>query len=107
MSRNESRGVTNVSTESDQQFGAELYSELRRLGGHAIATWMFNYEGIQKLKVADRAEVVRLFTGRLSYAALQRLKTESATETAKYWVTQAAIAQAAQGGRFQLAWTIF
>ena len=74
--------------EEARPFGLLLYEELKRLGRGALVTGSMKYDGIQRLKGADRAETLQLFHGS-NYAATQRIKNDSPEDLAAYMNEQA------------------
>ena len=80
--------------EVEKPFGHRLYDELREQGLHAFLTSRLNYADIQRLKAADRTEVVKMFRGS-SYAWIQRLKEDEPGELARFLSVEHARAQAA------------
>ena len=71
--------------ESEATFGMEVYDALRAQSGFQILTTLFNYQAIQKLKSADRAAVVKLFSTS-SYEVIQVMKEKSPDEIALFLV---------------------
>lgn len=68
----------------EAHFGSALYRELKALGDNGSrVTSRFNYAELQKLKVANRAEVIKLFP-RSTYAMLQILKNDSPAQIAAF-----------------------
>ena len=67
-----------MTTESEP-YGAKLLAEIRRIRRLDLITGNLDYEAIQILKQADRAETLRLFRGS-SYAFLQLIKTKEPAE---------------------------
>jgi hypothetical protein len=74
---------------SDQPFGRQLYVELRRLNGYHLLMRLLDLHEIQRLKVADRLETVKLFTFRCSYESLQKLEASTPAECAQFMVDEA------------------
>ena len=88
-------------SEDTRSFGRALYDELKRLGYGSIVTERLNYAQVQRLKAADRPEVIRLFRGS-DYEAIQRIKEDSAADLASYLVERAREAERERGNH-QLA----
>lgn len=63
----------------ENKFGLRLYEEIRRRGLLFVLTSELDYAGIQRLKGANREEVVRMFFG-LGYSTLQVLKSAPVKE---------------------------
>ena len=78
----------------EQPFGLQIYNGLRESGHLEVLTAQLNYAGIQRLKQADREDVIKLFRG-YPYAFLQRLKNDSPEELVKLIVLKAEVAAAA------------
>lgn len=45
---------------TDEPFGSQVYQELRRQSGFDVMTQVWDYAAIQKLKQADREQVLKL-----------------------------------------------
>ncbi|MHC4875329.1 MAG: hypothetical protein ACYTGL_02450 [Planctomycetota bacterium] len=78
----------------ERPFGLQLYDGLRESGHLEVLTAQLNYADIQRLKKADREDVIKLFRG-YPYAFLQRLKNDSPEELAKLITLEAEAAAAA------------
>lgn len=75
--------MTKLQTEND--FGQQLYRELRNHKLLHILTNRFNYSDIQRLKRADREATIMLFTG-AEFSVVQALKSSTASEVAEmFW----------------------
>jgi|GEM_PF-1809671 len=77
----------------EQPFGLQLYNGLRESGHLELLTAQLNYADIQKLKKADREDVIKLFRG-YPYAFLQHLKNDSPDELARLIILKAEAARA-------------
>lgn len=77
----------------EQPFGLQLYNGLRESGHLELLTAQLNYADIQKLKKANREDVIKLFRG-YPYAFLQHLKNDSPDELARLIILKAEAARA-------------
>lgn len=73
---------------NDTQFGLRFYEELRSRGFLHRITNRFDYDGIQRLKRANREEVVMMFVG-LGYPIVRKLKIASPREIVDLMALQA------------------
>jgi len=72
-------------SQNEKTFGSRLYSELRELSGYDLITGIMDYKAIQKLKIANREETLKLFQGS-SYEVIQLLKRQEPEDVAKQLV---------------------
>ena len=71
-------------TMDSRPFGFELYEELSSRGLSASVNGGMTYAQIQKFKMAERKEIVKLFSGRSSYATVQHVKEDTPSQLAEY-----------------------
>lgn len=92
--RQASRGAaaSKPAEDTDTPFGAQLLDALKLMTG---SVGNFDYATIQRLKTADREEVIRIFGSKLSYAAKQQLRTLRAEDIAANIVRERQAAAAA------------
>lgn len=64
-----------------EPYGAQFLAEIRKLRRLDLITSKLDYQGIQKLKLADREATLKMFYGS-SYAFLQLIKTKDPAEVA-------------------------
>ena len=76
-------------SDDGQTFGGCLYSEMRKLSGYNVITGIMNYKAIQQLKVSDRDDTVKLFSGTCD-EVIQLLKTGEPEDVARCIVAKAA-----------------
>ena len=69
-------------------FGSLLYAELRKQSGYDLMTGLMDYKAIQRLKVSDRTETLKLFSGS-SYEVIQLLQTFEPEDAARRLVAKA------------------
>lgn len=69
-------------------FGWLLYAELQKQSGYDLITSLMDYKAIQQLKVSDRTETLKLFSGS-SYEVIQLLKTCEPEDAARHLVAKA------------------
>lgn len=74
-------------TESDQNFGNQLYEAFRAAKRIDFLTRRFNYNAIQRLKKADREHTLKLFRGS-TWAILQQLKSDTPQQVVEYFLEQ-------------------
>src|SRR5687768_2752843 len=70
-----------VMTVAHEAYGGRLCEALKELSRFDLITRKLNYDAIQRLKTADRAETVKLFRGSC-YEFLQLIKTKEPAEVA-------------------------
>lgn len=73
-------------TENEPNFGTQLYDAFCTAGRMDLVTQAFSYDAIQRLKHADRDEVLRLYTGKMKWDFVQRLKVDSPEEVVEYLI---------------------
>ena len=81
----------------DQTFGERLYSEMRKQSGYNLITAIMNYNAIQQLKVSDRHDTLKLFSGS-GYEIIQLLKNGEPEDVARRLVAAAKDAQVGDTG---------
>lgn len=78
--------------ELTEPYGAALLNAVRELG---LCNIGLDYETIQELKVADRAETIRILrsaSAGLPYLVIQKLKKDTPEQVAEYFLAQYQIA---------------
>ncbi len=102
----DSTPTTPPDSDSEIPFGAAVLQAIREAG---LGNIRLDYATIQKLKVADRAETIRILrsaSANMPYATIQRLKKDSPEQIAQHFFIQYQLAAQA-AANLPVHWMMF